>query len=216
MKPGMQRQAAYILPKPTAGNNNLANLQVIFPNQIADSAKVSGHRRQSCGSGLDPELRICIRIQECENGHSHKKTKEKFACVLELASPGAWESLMGVLETSFYKKKDFFCLLYFSAIFIITQLYYLYFRLNSSRCTCKNVSTFTLLINVNKKNPLSDVLCNFCCYVGLRSCHDSLGSHYSHQLGGRPGKLHILMFTQILIIGTSFTRKISTLKANKI
>ncbi len=66
IRPGMQRQAAYILPKPTAGNNNnLANLQVIFPNQIADSAKVSETGIASVAVvdwvRIQP-LRICIRI----------------------------------------------------------------------------------------------------------------------------------------------------------
>ncbi len=66
IRPGMQRQAAYILPKPTAGNNNLANLQVIFPNQIADSAKVSETGILASvvvvvWIQIQP-LRICIRI----------------------------------------------------------------------------------------------------------------------------------------------------------
>jgi hypothetical protein len=33
----VKRQGAYILPKPA---NNQPNLQVIFPNQLADSSKV--------------------------------------------------------------------------------------------------------------------------------------------------------------------------------
>jgi hypothetical protein len=38
-----KRQTAYILPKPPALANNFGNLQVIFPNQISESAKVRSH-----------------------------------------------------------------------------------------------------------------------------------------------------------------------------
>jgi hypothetical protein len=88
MKPGMQRQAAYILPKPTAGNNNLANLQVIFPNQIADSAKVSE-------TGIANVAVVdWIRIQPLLSAFGSRKAKMVMHIAHELASPAPWKSFM--------------------------------------------------------------------------------------------------------------------------